>query len=268
MDLRFAAGALFDDLGDDRFRATQLTRGPWDPGAQHGGAPAALLGRAIERVEPGSGMRVARITFELLRPVPVAELRVETELVRPGRRVQLVAARLYAGETRVMQALALRMRRADGVAPVVAAAGDVGGVPGPETEQPLSTHDGGPAFANGGVELRFARGGYLERGPALVWIRMLAPVVAGEEPSGLSRLLAAGDFGNGASAVLDWDAHVFINPDLTVHVARDPVGEWIALDAATTIGDDGTGLAVATLHDERGQVGVALQSLFVDHRGP
>ena len=92
------------------------------------------------------------------------------------------------------------------------------------------------------------------------------PVVPGEEPSALCRTLAAADFGNGASSVLDWHEHVFINPDLTVHLEREPTGEWIALDAETTISDDGTGLAVAALHDERGRIGVALQSLFVDAR--
>ena len=115
--------ALFEpvDGAPDRVRATPLTRGPWDPKAQHGGAPAALLGRAIERVEPGADMPVVRLTFELVRPVPVGELRVEAELVRPGRRVQLVAARLFAGEQLVMQAFALRMRRAPGAVPPVAA---------------------------------------------------------------------------------------------------------------------------------------------------
>src|SRR5690606_9066695 len=103
--------ALFLPRPDGTLLATDLTRGPWDPGAQHGGAPAALIGRAIERTGPGEGMRVARVTMELLRPVPIGPLRLETEVVRPGRRVQLVAARLWAGDTLTVQALALRIRR-------------------------------------------------------------------------------------------------------------------------------------------------------------
>lgn len=257
--------ALFEPLADDRVRATDFTRGPWDPDAEHGGAPAALLGRAIERLDPGSDMRVARVTTELLRPVPIGELRVETELIRPGRRVQLVAARLWAGDTLTVQALALRIRRAEGVSPTVASQTP------PPAPVPSSASDRkrfGPdrTFPDDGCDLRFAHGDYRTPGPAIAWIRLAVPVVAGETPSGVQRALAAADFGNGVSAVLDWDRQVFINPDLTVYLERDPVGEWIGLDAETTIGTDGTGQATSTLYDERGRIGHAVQALYVDRR--
>jgi hypothetical protein len=263
---------LFRPTADDHVvEATELTRGPWDPSAQHGGAPAALLGRAIEAVQPGAEMRVARVTLELLRPVPIAPLRVETELVRPGRRVQLVAARLYAGETLVLQALALRIRRAEAggatAAPVVASTAQAPPLPGPAASAKLGASTPGMrSFPDDGVELRFAHGHYRDPGPATVWIRLNAPVVSGEEPSPLQRVLAAADFGNGASAVLDWDRFVFINPDLSVHLERDAEGEWICLEAETTIGADGTGQAVSTLYDRRGRIGRSVQGLFVDER--
>ncbi len=257
---------LYEALGGDVVRAGELTRGPWDPGAQHGGAPAALVGWALERVQPGADMRVARVTLELLRPVPIGELRVETELVRPGRRVQLVAVRLWAGATLTVQALALRIRRAEGVAPATPAGPAAPApLPGPRARATLRS-DSGRSFPDDGCELRFARGDYREPGPAVVWIRLAAPLVGGETPSGLQRVLAAADFGNGASAVLDWSTQLFINPDLSVHLERDPEGEWICLDAETTIGADGTGLATSTLYDERGRIGRAVQSLYVDRR--
>lgn len=267
-----SAASLYEPLGDGRVRATAITRGPWDPGAQHGGAPSALLGRAIEAVEPGADMRVARVTLELLRPVPVGELRVEAELVRPGRRVQLVAARLLHGDRLVMQALALRLRRAPGgSAPVgeggppphpvpAAAPGDAGLGRAPGSE------DGGPSFGRDAVAIRFADGDFFERGPAFAWIALRAPVVGGEAPTPLQRALAAADFPNGISSVLDWREHLFINPDLTVHLERDPEGAWIGLDAETSIGDDGTGQATAVLYDARGRFGRAVQALFVDRR--
>ena len=258
--------ALYELLGADRVHATDLTRGPWDPGAEHGGAPAALLGRAIERVEPGADMRVARVTMELLRPVPLGELRVETEIVRPGRRVQLVAARLWAGDTLTVQALALRIRRAADVSPaVVSDARAPAPLPGPEA-RPGVRFGADRSFPDDGCELRFARGDYRAPGAAVAWIRLNVPVVAGETPTGLQRALAAADYGNGVSAVLDWDRQLFINPDLTVHLERDAVGEWICLDAETTIGDDGTGQATSTLYDERGRIGRAVQALYVDRR--
>lgn len=258
--------ALFEPLEGDLVRATELTRGPWDPGAQHGGAPAALLGRAIERVQPGADMRVVRVTMELLRPVPIGELRVETEIVRPGRRVQLVAARLWAGDTLTVQALALRIRRAEGVSPAVVAA-DPPPMPLPGPAARSSVRFGAHrSFPDDGCDLRFARGDYRAAGPAVAWIRLAVPVVAGETPSGLQRALAAADFGNGVSAVLDWARQVFINPDLTVHFERDPVGEWICLDAETTIDGDGTGQATSTLYDAAGRIGRGVQALYVDRR--
>ena len=90
---------------------SELTRGPWDPGSQHAGPPAALLGRAIERL-PARASRCgsAAITFEILRPVPIAPLRVEARIVRPGRRVEMVAASLGDGEGEVMRARGWRLR--------------------------------------------------------------------------------------------------------------------------------------------------------------
>ncbi len=259
--------ALYELLDEGRVRAGDLTRGPWDPGAQHGGAPAALVARAGEATRPGEQKRVARMTLELLRPVPIGELRVETEIVRPGRRVQLVAARLWAGDTLVVQALALRMRRAEDVAPTVAASQVAPApLPGPEAAIQLAGDRRLRSFPDDACELRFARGHYREPGPAVVWIRLGAPVVAGEAPSALQRAVAAADFGNGASAVLDWDRYVFINPDLNVHLEREPAGEWICLEAETTIAADGTGQATSTLYDEQGRIGRAVQALYVDRR--
>ena len=103
--------ALFTPAGDDRWLPAEATRGPWDPAHQHGGAPAALLAGLIERAEPGSAMRIARVTLEIVRPVPLTELRSEVEVVRPGKRVQLVEARLFAGDQLVTRGVALRLRR-------------------------------------------------------------------------------------------------------------------------------------------------------------
>jgi hypothetical protein len=114
------------------------------------------------------------------------------------------------------------------------------------------------------VELRYERGDWTKPGPGAVWFRLRQPIVAGEEPSPLQRVAAAADFGNGISAALERGAYLFINPDLTVYLHRSPVGEWVGLDAVTAVEAMGTGLAAATLHDERGVIGRSLQSLLVD----
>jgi hypothetical protein len=116
------------------------------------------------------------------------------------------------------------------------------------------------------VEVRFAAGGWTVPGPATAWTRLRVPVVADEEPSGLQRVLAVADSGNGISAVMSWDEWLFINPELSVHVRREPRGEWICLDAATAIAPGGTGLARSTLSDADGVVANGSQSLLVARR--
>jgi hypothetical protein len=258
--------ALFTPAGDDRWLPAEATRGPWDPAHQHGGAPAALLAGLIERAEPGSHMRVARITLEIVRPVPLTELRSEVEIARGGKRVQLVAARLFAGEDLVVRALALRLRRdASSAAPATAPAPP----PAPPGEgrglRLEHVHPDQEMFGHEGVDLRYARGDW-GSGAAFVWIALRMPVIGDEEPSPLQRALAAADFGNGVSAILDWETWAFVNPDLTVYLERDPVGPWIGLDAETRVGDDGTAVAESVLYDERGRVGRAVQALLVQPR--
>jgi hypothetical protein len=259
--------ALYAPAGADRWRPADATRGPWDPAHQHGGAPASLLAGLIERAEPGAPMRVARITLEIVRPVPLAELRSEVEVVRPGKRVQLVEARLFAGDELVTRGVALRLRRdPDSAAP---AGRDAPAVPGgPEDGRELRLEHVQPGlemFGHDGVAVRYVRGDW-GTGDAFVWIALRRAVIAGEDATPVQRAMAAADFGNGVSAVLDWEAFAFINPDLTVYLERDPVGEWVGLDARTRVGADGTALAESVLYDEQGRVGRALQSLLVQPR--
>jgi hypothetical protein len=122
------------------------------------------------------------------------------------------------------------------------------------------------AFHNCGVEHRFVDGSFDEPGPATDWIRLRVPVVPGETPSGLQRVAAAADFGNGISRFVDFEKLLFINPDLTIYLHRDAVGEWVCLDASTTLEPNGTGLAHSQLFDEQGVLGRSLQSLLVDAR--
>src|ERR671923_2096466 len=95
------------------FVPTELARSPWGPDSLHGGAPAALLARAVEGHEVDVPMLLARTTFEFLRPVPCAPLTIAVRTARPGKKVQLVEAVLTAGETEVCRATALRIRVAD-----------------------------------------------------------------------------------------------------------------------------------------------------------
>ena len=116
------------------------------------------------------------------------------------------------------------------------------------------------------MEYRFAAGSFLEPGPATTWLRMRHPLLAGEEPSPLQRVLIAADTGNGISTALDFRRYLFINVDLTVHLHRLPAGEWVCLDAVTVPEPNGVGLTDTMLLDERGPIGRAAQTLLVAER--
>jgi hypothetical protein len=250
---------------DGRFVATDLGRGPWDPGALHGGAVAALLMRAFERLPSADGLNLARVTYEFMRPVPVGPLEVRAEIVRPGRRVQLLEGSILADGTEVVRARALRVQTADAGDGAVAA--DTPPPLGPEHGRPAILHPPHrPLFAPpDAMEIRFVAGAWAQ-GPCTAWFKLTSPVVSGESPSPLQRLAAAGDFGNGISATLSWDDYLFINPDLTLYVEREPIGEWICLDSETRIAPDGIAIADSILYDERGRVGRATQALLVAPR--
>jgi hypothetical protein len=258
------------------FTPTGFARGPWDPSALHGGPVGALLARAVEQV-PGDGvpMDVARLTVELLRPVPLDPLEVHAELVRPGRKIHLVEATLRHAEsgTELARARALRIRHAEVPLPFddPAIADHLEPEPPPPgpagARRERSTFAASDvAFHTDGAEHRFVSGSWAEPGPVTVWIRLLVPVVPGEEPTGLQRTVAAADFGNGISRVLPFETHLFINPDLTLHLLRPPVGEWVGMATRTHLGPHGAGLAESALFDERGRVGRSVQSLLVDLR--
>lgn len=251
------------DGSADWFTATDLARGPWDQQAQHGGAPAALLMRALERLPTGEGLEIVRVTYELLRPVPLGRLRVQAEVVRPGRRVALLEASLWGEDGReLVRARALQVVAAQ------APATSGGLVPaGPEhgRENDLKGHFR-PMFAPDAVEVRFVEGEFMALGPATAWFRLRVPLVAGEEPSVRQRLAVAGDFGNGISSSLGWDRYLYINPDLTLYIERPPEGEWIALRSHTRIAAGGIGISESVLYDTVGQVGRATQALYVAQR--
>ncbi len=248
------------------FVSSELTRGPWDPGAQHAGPPAALIARELERASP-EGWTIGRITYEILRPVPIAPLRVEVEVVRPGRSVELLAATLIdeSGEP-LIRASAWRLAEREVEIPDGLPTG-AAPIPGPEQGGEKPFFDTGQEVGyHTAMEYRFVSGGFRELGPATVWMRMRHPLVAGEDASPLQRLLAAADSGNGVSATLDLTRYLFINVDLSVHLHRLPAGEWVCLEAITIPQPNGIGLADTALHDEQGPLGRALQTLLVRER--
>jgi hypothetical protein len=281
-------------MGDSIFLAdgelllpTEHARGPWDPRALHGGAPAALMASAFERMEPGAELPFARLSFEFLRPVPMGPLKLTTRMSRPGRRVQALEGELSAEGVTVCRATGLR---------IVAVPQDLPELAETQVKAARADTIAGPAdghgvlfalddmerksFAASAMEMRFLSGqplagelpeqdtasNHIPSGAATVWMRLRHPLLADELLTPLARVVATSDFGNGVAAVLPFDRYVFINADLTISLDRRPHGEWVALQARTLLHPDGIGWAESVLHDELGPVGRATQALVVQPR--
>ena len=234
--------------------------GPWDPNMQHGGAPASLAVWAAERITAPAPMQIARVTIDLMRPVPVAPLTIETEVLREGRKIQLCAVRLKAGGVLTVAATVLKIRRQTQPLPddVAMPPLDIA-APGQSREEPQNSPFGL------GMTIRAARGRFGGPGPGAIWYRADRPLVAGSPISQAMRAVVASDFCN-ASSALDFRSWTFLNADLNVNMAREPVGEWILLDAVSWIGPDGAGLAMARLADVKGYFGRCTQSLVIEKR--
>jgi len=234
--------------------------GPWDPNMQHGGAPASLVVWAAERIPAAVPMQVARVTVDLMRPVPVAPLRLETEVLRQGRKIQLCAVRLFANGALTVGATVLKIKKQAQPLP-----GDVIEPPLDVAAPEQSRIEPQNSPFGLGMTIRAARGRFGGPGPGAIWYRAKRPLVEGFPISQAMRAVAASDFCN-ASSALDYRKWTFLNADLTVSMAREPVGEWILLDAVTWIGPDGAGLAAARLADVNGYFGRCAQSLVIEKR--
>lgn len=260
--------AAYTALEQRTFRATPLTRGPWDPAHQHGGPPIALVCRALEQAAREHGFtHVARLTANLLRPVPIDELIVEVMTDYVGRNAGHFSAHLMAGSKEVGRFTALAQRESHVDLPTELPAHPLPVAPIAPEASPAESFffDDGKIGYTHLVETRVARGAF-SKGPCAIWFRLRYPLVDGEAPSPYQRVTVAADSGNGVSAVLDFSRYSFMNSDLTINLLRKPVGEWICLDAWTALGTEGCGLAESALYDAHGLIGRATQSLAVRAR--
>jgi len=256
------ATAFYVPFGDGEFAATPATAGPWGPDLQHGGPPAALAARELERLPGGGDLRLARVTVDILRPVPVAPLTVSAEVARPGRRAQLVAATVRARGEPVLRVTCWRVAAAPAAVPPAGAPAPPPPLPGPQPRPSAQGfHLDGYMAA---VEWRFAEGAFDLPGPATAWARTSLDLVAGEPMSPVQRVLLLADSGNGVGTAVDRARWLSINTDLAVSLHREPEGDWLCLRSDTTITPGATAVTETLLLDESGAVGRATQTLVVD----
>jgi hypothetical protein len=238
--------------------------GPWDRTMQHGSPPSALVAFIAESIPTPQPMQIVRLTIDLMRPVPVAPLTFETEIVREGRKIQLCAVRLLSEGVVVVSATVLKMRIGAQSLPDDIAHPPID-VPPPEQGRPMQASGNSNPFITC-VSVREVHGGFLSLGPGAIWYRIDRPLVEGHLTSQVMRAAVAADFSNATSAILDFKEWTFINADLSINLARQPIGEWILLNSEMWIGPDGTGIAASKLGDVHGYFGRAVQSLVIEKR--
>jgi hypothetical protein len=267
-----AATAYYERLAADRFAALRATQSPWDPRLQHGGPPTALLAHAMLAAHPRDDMRLARITADFLGPIPLAEVEIVTRILRPGKRIELIEGTMTSGGREVVVARAWRM--------VIQPPGSIppGRTPPDPVPQRAPAQEPPPWLRGWGygesIEWRYATSpgsadaadpadAASRSGATAVWARPRGPLIAGEAIAELDRALIVVDSANGIGAQLPMATWLFVPPSLTVAIERYPRGEWILLEARSTLTDDGVGACVARLADDDGHFGHGLQSLFV-----
>lgn len=251
------------------WRPTALSRGPWDPRAQHGGAPCGLFVHVAEQAMNEAGWQLGRITVELVRPVPVSPLTAEVKQ-QASRATARLGIELFDGSTLVARAHVLMLRQqALQLPPEVP-----GWTPARLVPQPADCGERlripglpeGVSFYGTAMETRNAQGDPSQPGGGAAWFRLAVPFVEGQPTSAAMRAVAAADFGNGLSWVLPAERYVFANADLSMHLHRLPVGEWIGLQSQTQVDASGAGVAHSMLFDEQGSIGVAMQTLVLRQR--
>ena len=249
------------------FTPNDYARGPWDADACHAGPPTGLLVRAMERALPG--IRLARITVDLAKPIPMAGFWIDAEITRSGRTVGTTRAAIVDGVGTV-RVTATGMHIAPQLGSLFDSTLDNSGTvfprladaePGPFPIQ-VSRRHGLTGFSGDAVRIRYPPGEAPGPGSRTIWMNT-ADLLPTETPSPFQRICPLADCGNAFSRHAEPNEVAFVNPDLTIALHRDPVGDWFGSKSVAQWQPNGIGLADALLFDEQGPVGKALQTMIL-----
>jgi hypothetical protein len=209
-------------------------------------------------------MMLARLVFDLWRPVGLALITTAVAVLRDGRKTRTHEVTLGQRGKPIARCTAVLLRIDPESAPPVAGVSKP--VHGPEAGRPVppQVKAWSPFFT--GVDTRVVEGDLLKPGPASAWFNLGRPLVAGEENSPFVHALSAADLAGGISAIVDLRVWTFVNADLTVTFWRTPRPPWILLSAATAAGDQGTGVTRGELSDVDGPFGACMQTLIFERR--
>ena len=247
------------------FDSTDGTRSNWDPEIQHGSPPLALMTKHIEALAGDSGLRIGRLTLDILGAIPVARVRVRAWVDRPGKRISLMVAEMSAqrhdGDYRaVARVTAWLLATSDTTD--VATDRYPPLVEGEALAVPHSWH-GAPGYLE---TVSWRRQPDTGDTGNVIWLSPLVALVDTEPTTDLQALAMVVDSANGAGAALDPERFMFMNTDTAVHLHRLPVGTDFALRGRGSIGPDGIGVTTAEIFDRHGFIGTSAQTLLVQRR--
>lgn len=250
--------AYYVRLEGNRFHSTVHSQGAWNAHEQHMAPASGLLLHEVLRNHPRPGMVVSQLTFEILGLIAGGEFEVRTEVVRPGRTIELIEATLTGNGRTAIRALIWRLLAGD----TSAVAGSEGGRLRPPAECP--PHPRIKAWSGGFIRSADFRSAY-DGGPGrhAAWVRSPLAIVDGEDSEPLARFVGVVDAANGIAVRNDPQECIFPNVELSIHLFRQPEGGWTGLDTTVHFGARGVGLTESALYDEQGLVGRAAQILTV-----
>jgi hypothetical protein len=246
------------------FESTDGTRSNWDREIQHGSPPLALMTKLIEERAADSGLRVGRLTLDILGAIPVTQVRVRTWVERPGSRISMMAAEMSAPRSDGAERVVARVT-AWLLAPSDTADAATDRYPPIVEGEAAVPHpwEGLPGYLE---TVSWRQAPPVEGEPNVAWLSPLVPLVDSEPTTELQRLAMVVDCANGAGAALDPEKFVFMNTDTAVHLHRLPAGNDFALRSRGSIGPDGVGVTTADIFDRQGFIGTVAQTLLVQRR--
>ncbi|WP_242686262.1 thioesterase family protein [Aeromicrobium sp. IC_218] len=260
MELTTRSGAYFERLDERTFRATEHTGGAWSTSEQHVAPALGLLTHLVEQDRDrrrDDGLVVARLSFDILGTMPIAEMDARVEVVRPGRTIELVEATLAQQGRDAVRLRAWLLQPTDSQAVAGTALEPI------DPPEALEPWDASAVWPGGFIASAQVRRRQHEPGRAQVWVRTDVPLLAGEPASDTARLAGLLDIANGMTVRQDPREVAFPNVDLTAHLLRPPTGAWLGLDTRVSFGAGGLGATTSVLHDEAGPLGTSTQALTV-----
>ncbi|THD70797.1 MAG: thioesterase family protein [Bradyrhizobium sp.] len=249
----------------DLFRATAQAGGPWSPDMLQGSATTALMVREVERLAITTAFAVRRLTFDLWRPAGLSAFRLQTEMLRDGRKAKTIQVRLMDGTSEIGRCTALLTAQGS-ESPADPFSKAAGSDAAPETGTPP------PAFAQKwsryfqNVSVRLIEGALEKPGPAAAWMRLDVPLVDGEANTPLLQAVQAADFSSGVAQIVDMREWTFVNPEISLYLFRAPQDQWILIRSRTRVGACGAGLTTATLSDRHGPFAEVMQAMTFERR--